>query len=278
MCVIIRMPANNVIPESELEKAWKRNKHGGGLMYRVCVLNKETGEKEVRVKYERGIMDYDTYKEKVYQVAGTREVILHMRITTSKVVNEVQCHPYQITDIERLSGYSLDPVVCMNGTIRGQKLLPGYNDTMSYIQEHYETFMMATQDIINLIQDATGCRWAEMTPSKTFLSSNFVEHEGRMYSNLKHLEKPKTNYFSNYTYGNYIKSGRTNKTTTKTTGGRRNNTTTKATGGKKTNTTTKATGGRRNKTTTKTTGGRRNNTTTKSKDGRKKQIKVELLR
>ena len=55
--------------------------------------------------------------------------------------------------------------------------------------ENYETFNIMTQDILNLTQDSTDCRWAFMTPDEVLLSSDFIEIDGRWYSNKRHLQK-----------------------------------------------------------------------------------------
>ncbi len=179
MCVIIFIPQGTTISEEELKKAWDRNSHGGGYCY----------QKDGNVVFKRGIMKYKDYKKQVMDLVGKYNLILHMRITTSKVINKVQCHPYRIDNVKQLEGMTKSPVVCMNGSIKKQKVLKDCNDTMSYIIENYETFNIMTQDILNLTQDSTDCRWAFMTPDEILLSSDFIEIDGRWYSNKKHLQK-----------------------------------------------------------------------------------------
>ena len=181
MCVIIYLPKESDLSNKELRKAWNRNSDGGGYCY----------QKNNKVYFKRGIMKYKDYKNEIEDLIGNYNLILHMRISTSEVINKTQCHPYKIDSIKQLEGVSTSPVVCMNGTIKNQKLKKECNDTMSYIIDHYHTFDIMTQDILNLIQDSTNCRWAFMTPKEVLLSSDFIEHEGRYYSNKKHLQKRK---------------------------------------------------------------------------------------
>ena len=179
MCVIIFIPKGQEISNKELKKAWDRNSHGGGYCY----------QKDGNVIFKRGIMKYKDFENQIQDLIGKYNLILHMRITTSKVINKLQCHPYRIDNIKQLEGVTKSPVVCMNGSIKKQKMVKNYNDTMSYIVEHYDTFNMMTQSILDLIQDTTDSRWAFMTPNKVLLSSDFIEHDGKWYSNKKHLQK-----------------------------------------------------------------------------------------
>ncbi len=178
MCVIIFIPKDNGITKKELRKAWNVNSHGGGYCY----------QKDGNVVFKRGIMKYKDYENEIMDLIGKYDLILHMRITTSKVINKVQCHPYKIDNVKQLEGITKSPVVCMNGSIKQQKIIKECNDTMSYIIENYDTFNIMTQDILNLIQDSTHCRWAFMSPKQILLSSDFIEHEGRLYSNKRHLQ------------------------------------------------------------------------------------------
>ena len=192
MCVIIFIPMGKKISEDELKKAWKRNSDGGGYCY----------QHNNSVIFKRGIMEFEEYKKQVMELMGKYNLLLHMRITTSKIVNRVQCHPYRIDNVKQLEGRTKSPVVCMNGTIHGQTLKKDCNDTMSYIMDYYDTFKILNQDIIDLIQDSTESRWACMTGDNVLLSSDFINVDGIWYSNRKHMYtyvyKPVNDYKTNY--------------------------------------------------------------------------------
>ena len=66
---------------------------------------------------------------------------------------------------------------------------------MSYIIDHQEAFANINQDILNIIQEATGAKWAVMLPDKTLISSEFVKDDGKYYSNRNHLWR---SYYYNY--------------------------------------------------------------------------------
>lgn len=187
MCVIIYVPKESSINNEELKEAWTVNPDGAGFAI----------QKDGKVVFERGFMDYQEFEDRVQELIGRYNLLLHFRISTSKQVNKVQTHPYKKGNVTITSGETDKPVICMNGIISGQKEYLNCNDTMSYIIDHQEAFANINQDIINIIEKATGAKWAVMTPDKVYLSSQFEEEEGKFYSNKNHLW---VGYY--YTYSN----------------------------------------------------------------------------
>ena len=177
MCVIIYIPKESSISKEELEDAWDTNPHGAG--YSIQENNK--------VYYKRGFMDFESYYNELKELIGKYNLLLHLRISTSKKVNKVQTHPYEKGNITLTQGYTKKPVICMNGIISGQKEYKDCNDTMSYIIDHQSAFANINQDILNIIEDATGSKWAVMKPNEVLLSSKFIERDGKFYSNTNHL-------------------------------------------------------------------------------------------
>ena len=173
MCVIIYVPKESSIKTDELMDAWTTNPDGAGFAV----------QKDGKVHFERGFMTFMEYLEAISEYIGEANLLLHFRISTSKAVNKVQTHPYKKGNVTLLKGDTDKPIICMNGIISGQKEYDGCNDTMSYIIDHQEAFGAINQDILNIIESDTGAKWAVMTPDKVLLSSKFVEHEGRYYSN-----------------------------------------------------------------------------------------------
>lgn len=187
MCVIIYVPKTSTIDESEIREAWNTNPHGAG--YSI--------QKNGKVFFKRGFMDLDNYIKELKPLIGKYNLLLHFRISTSKAVNRVQTHPYKKGDVMRTEGVTDRPVICMNGIISKQKEYKDCNDTMSYIVDHQSAFANVNQDILNIIEDATGAKWAVMKPNEVLLSSKFVEENGRFYSNKNHLIK---SYYYSYYY------------------------------------------------------------------------------
>ena len=48
---------------------------------------------------------------------------------------------------------------------------------------------MANQDIVDLIEEATGSRWFIMRPNEILASKGFIKRNGKLYSNTNHIDK-----------------------------------------------------------------------------------------
>lgn len=180
MCVIIYIPKGKQISKSELQDAWLTNPDGAGFSVQ---LNNN------KVYFKRGYMNFDDYFNAIHQYIGGYNLVLHFRISTSSQVNEVQTHPYKNGNVKLQEAITEKPVICMNGIVSKQTTYPNCNDTMSFIIDHEQTFDNINQDIINILQDYTSAKWCVMKPEEVLMSSNFVEYEGRYYSNKNHLFK-----------------------------------------------------------------------------------------
>lgn len=190
MCVIIYVPTGEQISKQELKQAWRVNSDGAGF----AVID---GDK---VHYEKGFMTFGEFFQQVHKYIGGYELVIHFRISTSNTINQVQTHPYCLGAKKSLYGYTTAPVIAMNGIISGQIEYKGYNDTMSYLYDHSETFNILaenqSEDILNLIADQTGCKWAVVTPAGVIISDNFTEYKGKYYSNKNHLSTNRIYYSS----------------------------------------------------------------------------------
>ena len=192
MCVIIYVPKESTITVEELTNAWITNPDGAG--YAI--------QKDGKVVFKRGFMKFSEFSEEVLPLIGNYNLLLHFRISTSKSVNEVQTHPYKKGNVKITEGETDRPVICMNGIISKQKEYKNCNDTMSYIIDHEEAFSNINQDVLNIIETATGAKWAVMKPDEVLLSQSFIEEDGRFYSNQNHLY---TYSYYYYDYGGGLK-------------------------------------------------------------------------
>lgn len=184
MCVIIYVPKESKISYDEICNAWSTNPDGAG--YSI--------QKDNKVYFKRGFMKLQDYLDEITPLIGKYNLMLHFRISTSKAVNKVQTHPYKKGNVTITEGSTSKPVICMNGVIHQQKEYKGCNDTMSFIADHEEAFSVINQDILNIIEDVTGAKWAVMKPDEVLLSSKFTEQNGRYYSNKNHLWRSVYNY------------------------------------------------------------------------------------
>ena len=127
-----------------------------------------------------------------------KELLLHLRISTCAGITPEGTHPYKLGNLLKLEGRTRKPVICMNGIIQGQQLHykqgNQLNDTASYILDHKEAFKVINEDILDIIEDSTSCRWAAATPAGIILSKGFIYDEGLYYSNLNH----KDNWYKYY--------------------------------------------------------------------------------
>lgn len=181
MCVIIIIPQGETITKDELRKAWNTNPDGAG--YATLKNNK--------VMYHRGFMDFHPFYREIQHKIGREDIILHFRITTSNTVNRTQTHGYELGNKKRLKGITSNPVLFMNGVISGYNYRKGFNDTMEYIDEHSQAFRIindtGSADLLDIIEDATGSRWAMLTTEGVIHSHGFTKQNGRYYSNTNHL-------------------------------------------------------------------------------------------
>lgn len=188
MCVIIYVPKESNISKEELRDAWTTNPDGAGFSI----------QKDNKVVFKRGFMTFMKFEKAVTPLIGKYNLLLHFRISTSNKVNKIQTHPYKKGNVTLTQGMTTKPVICMNGVISKQKEYLNCNDTMSYIIDHNEAFANINQDVLNIIETATGAKWAVMTPEEVLLSSRFEEENGKFYSNKNHLL---FNYYYTYSGG-----------------------------------------------------------------------------
>ena len=186
MCVIIITNPSNPITKDELWDAWLLNSDGAGFAYVNHGL----------IKFKKGFTDFETYWNAIKDLQTKFDLLLHLRITSRGNTNKVSTHPFKVGDLLKTEGFSRSPVVAMNGTISSQSLDKKkgvlLNDTASYIKDHAKAFKLLNQDIINIIADATDCRWASATKKGIIYDHGFIKHNGRAYSNLNHI------YYANF--------------------------------------------------------------------------------
>ena len=177
MCVIIYVPKTATISKEEISDAWRVNPDGAGFSI----------QDDNKVYFKRGFMKLEDFYNAIKNYIGVKNLLLHFRISTSKAVNKIQTHPYKKGNVMITEGTTTKPIICMNGIISGQKEYKDCNDTMSYIIDHKEAFANINQDILNIIEEASGAKWAVMKPDEVLLSSKFQEKNGKFYSNKNHL-------------------------------------------------------------------------------------------
>lgn len=176
MCIIIYSKKGTKIEENELKEAWETNPDGGG--YAILKGN--------RIYYRKGFMNYHEFLNSFRKYNNKNyEKIVHFRITSKGTTNKRQTHPFKKNNPNITEYIGKRPVYFMNGTISNLTLEKGLNDTATYIRK-YRNGIRANQQGIDILSQATGCRWAVATPRGIFVSDDFIEEDGLYYSNLNH--------------------------------------------------------------------------------------------
>lgn len=176
MCVIIYSKIGTEINENELKEAWETNPDGGGY---AIIENGKVYYKKGFMKFNEFLNSFRKYNNKNY------EKIVHFRITSKGTTNKRQTHPFKKNNPNITEYAGKRPVYFMNGTISNLTLEKGLNDTATYIRK-YRNGIKANQAGINILSQATSCRWAVATPRGIFISDDFIEEDGLYYSNLNH--------------------------------------------------------------------------------------------
>jgi predicted glutamine amidotransferase len=87
MCIAIYKTENNKLTEETLKNCWDANPDGAGFMY---VDNN-------KVKIVKGLMTYTSFRE-AYDPIALKQAVLHFRIATHGNVDELNTHPFAISD------------------------------------------------------------------------------------------------------------------------------------------------------------------------------------
>lgn len=176
MCIIIYSKKGTKIEENELKEAWETNPDGGG--YAILKGN--------RIYYRKGFMNYHEFLNSFRKYNNKNyEKIVHFRITSKGSTNKRQTHPFKKNNPNITEYTGKKPVYFMNGTISNLTLEKGLNDTATYIRK-YRKGIKANQQGINILSQATDCRWAVVTVNGIFISDDFIKEDGLYYSNLNH--------------------------------------------------------------------------------------------
>lgn len=138
MCIIIAKTKGRAFNVEELEKSVDKAKihncHGSGYAIKR---KGDTKIKLVKGFVYPGILIEHLISE---QIQEDDEVMIHLRFSTSGVINTANCHPFIVSNnineiiLDEVETYN--PVVSHNGTFTGYvKKDSIYSDTVHYIQE-----------------------------------------------------------------------------------------------------------------------------------------------
>ena len=145
MCIIIAKEIGKNLPnKSLLKKCWEKNKDGAGIMF----------NHNNKIIIKKGFMSFEKfYKEflNIDEIYNLKEkgLVIHFRISTSGLVDEGNCHPYPLTNVDeylRKTNLKCDIGIAHNGVIieynRMDKIL---NDTQLFIKNFVFDIMSNTK-------------------------------------------------------------------------------------------------------------------------------------
>ena len=211
MCLIIQGNPNK-INRKIIEKAFKQNPHGFGLMYISKDTQRIVSKKFFTKKLNKIVKTFNQHKNKCDEIA------LHFRITTNGNTNNKNCHPFKILESEN------DKIDC--SLMHNSPRLPSplLSDQMSdtyyfskiilrpILKNNYklidnEKFIDCLDTIAQAETSSRVLLLDTYTNSFQFLGQ-WHEHNGLKYSNDLIIEKNKKHYYrydSDFYYDQTIK-------------------------------------------------------------------------
>lgn len=126
MCLLILKPAGKRLPTvEEINRAWARNRDGGGFSFR---------EKDGTLTLCKGIFCVDSMTASMAQhLTPEMECVIHLRFSTHKGDKVKNCHPH------RIDGGNLG--LCSHNGVIDISHRKGESDTRAYIRQIIEPLM-----------------------------------------------------------------------------------------------------------------------------------------
>ena len=170
MCVIIYKPAGAEIPAKELlDKAYKRNPHGCGLV-------------SPSVSYKG--LSYALFESKLKRCKKEEPLLIHFRLATHGSVRRKNCHPF----LDKTTS-----TYFMHNGVMGWAS-PNKDETDSewvfrkYLQPCITLHGIESEELKRLSSNIMGgSRFAFMQGDKVLLLGDYTERNGLYFSNLRFL-------------------------------------------------------------------------------------------
>lgn len=168
MCVIIFKPKGAGIPsERELRAAKFCHPHGFGFVSSSGI-------------HYRGF-DFGKFMTLLEMVPTEDECVIHFRFATHGTVKKSNCHPF----------YKEGVWFAHNGILNIAPIGDKTDSETAFIKYIYPTvhdYGLDSPETESIIGAVIGCsKFAIMENGRTRLFGDFYEHDGRLYSNLRHV-------------------------------------------------------------------------------------------
>lgn len=182
MCVIIIKPANAAMPTiEELQNAYSCNPDGCGF---------------VSENHSYKGLNFETFLKELSKVGEDERCIIHFRLATHGSIKKSNCHPF----------YAGGIYFAHNGTLRVE---PEGDKTDSetvfrnILLPIIESRGLESKELKCAVNAVIGSsKFALMHKGKIYTFGSFTKHDGRYYSNTRHI--PQLSCFNSITWDNYL--------------------------------------------------------------------------
>lgn len=208
MCIIaIKPEGKELFLESTIRTMFNKNPDGAGFMF----FNKKTN----KVEAHKGFFKCEDIINALKNIEGLKDTnaVLHFRIGTSGLMDDLNCHPYPVYE-ENRDEFETDLAMVHNGILR--EYTPSFeskiNDTQTFIQT---VLRKLSPDFINdpeklfLINQLIGTNKLAFLDKNNHITmlGDFIEDSGYYYSNGGYKEPEwKTFYQSSLWSSSYLDS------------------------------------------------------------------------
>lgn len=191
MCIIAIKPADKpMFTDDQIKVMFTNNPDGAGLMY----YHKTAG----RVAIRKGFMDVESLLKYLHSRDFTGiNVILHFRISTSGLKDQLNCHPFSVYGDNKIEMFT-KMGVAHNGILReyepSKKSL--INDTQVFIHSVLRNLspkFIYSDDKCYLLRELIGTNKLAFLDQKNHvrLIGDFIRDNGYIYSNASYKPKKK---------------------------------------------------------------------------------------
>lgn len=183
MCVIIIKPANAAMPSvEELRAAYNCNPHGCGFVSES--------------RYYKSL-SFERFLEELSEVKENERCIIHFRLATHGSVRRANCHPFKYDGVF----FAHNGVLNVEAQDDRTDSETAFRNILIPIIESRGLLSKELTYAVNQIIGSS--KFAFMHEGKILTFGRYTKHEGRYYSNTRHLERY-TPSRKEMTWGEYL--------------------------------------------------------------------------
>lgn len=169
MCVIIIKPANAAMPtKEELQNAYMCNPDGCGF---------------VSESHSYKGLSFGAFMRELSKVRSNEKCIIHFRLATHGTIKRSNCHPFKCNDI----------YFAHNGILSIQPkgdMTDSETAFRNLLMPIIESKGLQSQELKDAVEAIIGTsKFAFMHEGKILTFGKYTKHEGRYYSNMRHISR-----------------------------------------------------------------------------------------